>query len=63
MSRNDGRNDTTGTAFRKIDVDQYNDNDFKEEEADGGTTGPTGPDENEVLQLLSQYPFLANHSY
>ncbi|XP_051164570.1 actin-related protein 2/3 complex subunit 5 [Leptopilina boulardi] len=54
MSRNDGRNDTSDSAFRKIDVDQYNDNNFKEEEVDSGTTGPTGPDENEILQLLSQ---------
>lgn len=59
MSRQDGRNDTSDSAFRKIDVDQYNDNNFKEEEVDSGTTGPTGPDENEILQLLSQYPFLA----
>ena len=57
MSRNEGSKDTASAAFRKIDVDQYNDNDFKEEEADGGQTGPTGPDENEIQQLLNQYPF------
>ncbi|KAJ8680245.1 hypothetical protein QAD02_016032 [Eretmocerus hayati] len=56
MSKTDDRKikDTSGTAFRKIDVDQYNENNFKEEEADGGVAGPTGPDENEVLSLLSQ---------
>lgn len=56
MSRISDKKDTLGSAFRKIDVDQYNENDFKEEDADGGTTAPTGPDENEVMTLLSQYP-------
>lgn len=56
MSRNDGKKDTSATAFRKIDVDQYSDNNFKEEDADGGMGAPTGPDENEILTLLSQYP-------
>ncbi|KYN20862.1 Actin-related protein 2/3 complex subunit 5 [Trachymyrmex cornetzi] len=36
MSRNDGKKDTSASAFRKIDVDQYSDNNFKEEDADGG---------------------------
>ncbi|XP_053987917.1 actin-related protein 2/3 complex subunit 5 [Hylaeus anthracinus] len=54
MSRNDGKKDSSASAFRKIDVDQYSDNNFKEEDADGGIGGPTGPDENEVLILLSQ---------
>ncbi|KYN00099.1 Actin-related protein 2/3 complex subunit 5 [Cyphomyrmex costatus] len=57
MSRNDGKKDTSASAFRKIDVDQYSDNNFKEEDADGGVGAPTGPDENEILTLLSQYPF------
>lgn len=55
MSRIDDKKDM-GTGFRKIDVDEFSENNF-EEEADGGTTGPTGPDENEILSLLSQYPF------
>ncbi|CAL7946837.1 unnamed protein product [Xylocopa violacea] len=54
MSRNDGKKDTSASAFRKIDVDQYSDNNFREEDADGGIGGPTGPDENEILTLLSQ---------
>ncbi|KAG5317718.1 ARPC5 protein, partial [Pseudoatta argentina] len=54
MSRNDGKKDTSASAFRKIDVDQYSDNNFKEEDADGGVGAPTGPDENEILTLLSQ---------
>lgn len=57
MSRNDGKKDSSASAFRKIDVDQYSDNNFREEDADGGIGGPTGPDENEILTLLSQYPF------
>ncbi|XP_012236370.1 actin-related protein 2/3 complex subunit 5-C [Bombus vosnesenskii] len=54
MSRNDGKKDSSASAFRKIDVDQYSDNNFREEDADGGIGGPTGPDENEILTLLSQ---------
>lgn len=42
---------TSSYAFRKIDVDQYNEDNFKEEEADGGTAGP---DENEIITLLGQ---------
>ncbi|CAK9809893.1 Actin-related protein 2/3 complex subunit 5-C [Anthophora plagiata] len=57
MSRNDGKKDSSASTFRKIDVDQYSDNNFREEDADGGIGGPTGPDENEILTLLSQYPF------
>jgi len=62
MSRNDGKKDTSASAFRKIDVDQYSDNNFKEEDADGGLGVPTGPDENEILTLLSQYPFISKIS-
>jgi len=62
MSRNDGKKDTSASAFRKIDVDQYSDNNFKEEDADGGLGVPTGPDENEILTLLSQYPFTSEIS-
>lgn len=49
MSKN-----TSSSAFRKIDVDQYNEDNFKEDEGDGGTAGP---DENEIINLLGQYPF------
>lgn len=61
MSKSDERKmkDTSGTAFRKIDVDQYNENQFKEDDGEGGGTGHIGPDENEIHALLSQYPFLA----
>lgn len=47
---------TFSSAFRKIDVDQYNEDNFKEDEVDQG--GSLGPNENEVLTLLNQYPFL-----
>ncbi|XP_012274086.1 actin-related protein 2/3 complex subunit 5 [Orussus abietinus] len=50
MSRNKEKKDA-GSAFRKIDVDQYNENNFKEEEPDAG---PTGPDEHEIQTLLNQ---------
>ncbi|XP_014203466.1 actin-related protein 2/3 complex subunit 5 isoform X2 [Copidosoma floridanum] len=52
MSKSDGRKikDTSGTGFRKIDVDQF-ENHFKEEDPDGTLTGP---DENEILAFLSQ---------
>lgn len=46
---------TSSSAFRKIDVDQYNEDNFKEDDADQG--GPTGPDESEILGLLNKYPF------
>ncbi|CAH0557686.1 unnamed protein product [Brassicogethes aeneus] len=41
---------TSSSAFRKIDIDQYNEDNFKEDETDQG--GPQGPDETEVNNLL-----------
>lgn len=49
---------TFSSAFRKIDVDQYCEDHFNEEEADLG--GRTGPDENEVVSLLNKYPFYSS---
>lgn len=49
---------TSSSAFRKIDVDQYCEDNFKEDDND--QTGPIGPDENEVIGLLNKYPFLIN---
>ncbi|XP_017769874.1 PREDICTED: actin-related protein 2/3 complex subunit 5-like protein [Nicrophorus vespilloides] len=43
---------TSSSAFRKIDVDQYCEDNFKEDDSDVG--GPTGPDETEVLGLLNK---------
>lgn len=46
---------TSSSAFRKIDVDQYCEDNFKEEDAD--QSGPTGPDETEINNYLQKYPF------
>ncbi|XP_044268526.1 actin-related protein 2/3 complex subunit 5-B [Tribolium madens] len=43
---------TFSSAFRKIDVDQYCEDNFKEDDGDQG--GPTGPDETEVNSLLQK---------
>lgn len=50
---------TFSSAFRKIDVDQYNEDNFEEDEIDSGTTA-VGPDENEITKLLTQYPLQYN---
>lgn len=47
---------TSSSAFRKIDVDQYNEDNFREEEQIDALTPPVGPDESEVCSLLNQYP-------
>lgn len=49
---------TSSSAFRKIDVDQYCEDNYKEDEVD--QVGPQGPDENEVNNLLQKYPFFVN---
>lgn len=46
---------TLSSAFRKIDIDQYCEDNFKEDEADLG--GSVGADETEIITLLNQYPF------
>lgn len=46
---------TSSSAFRKIDIDQYNEDNFKDEEAEQSV--PTGPDEGDVCAYLNQYPF------
>lgn len=51
---------TSSSAFRKIDVDLYCEDNYKEEDTDGG---PTGPDENEVNNLLQKYPFKRYHLF
>ncbi|XP_053605892.1 actin-related protein 2/3 complex subunit 5-B [Plodia interpunctella] len=43
---------TFNSAFRKIDIDQYNEDNFKDEEAEHAV--PSGPDESEVSALLNQ---------
>jgi actin related protein 2/3 complex subunit 5 len=45
---------TGNTAFRKIDVDQYDEENYKEEEQGEAQSPPGGPDENEISSLLNQ---------
>jgi len=52
MSKN-----TSNSAFRKIDVDQYNEDNYKEDDAGDAHSAPIGPDDNEITNLLNQYPF------
>ena len=48
---------TSSSAFRKIDVDQYNEDNYKDEEPGEPTSPSIGPDEREISTLLNQYPF------
>jgi len=45
---------TRNTAFRKIDVDEYNEDNYKEEEPVELQSPASGPDENEVTTLINQ---------
>jgi hypothetical protein len=51
---------TSSSAFRKIDVDQYNEDNYREEEQAELQSGPVGPDEAEVTALMNQYPYRNN---
>lgn len=44
---------TSSSAFRKINVDQYNEDNFKEDEIDTNGTTYTGPDDAEITKLLN----------
>lgn len=48
---------TSSSAFRKIDVDQYNEDNYREEEQAELQSAPIGPDESEVTALMNQYPY------
>ena len=58
MSKN-----TANSAFRKIDVDQYNEDNYKEEECGESQSPPVGPDEKEISNMLNQYPFIQNKQF
>jgi len=47
---------TRSSAFRKIDVDQFNEN-FKEDEPENQSTTAI-PDESEITTMINQYPFI-----
>lgn len=49
MSKN-----TRNTAFRKVDVDQFSDEIYQEDQA--ADESATGPSDAEVQSLLSKYP-------
>lgn len=44
---------TSSSAFRKINVDQYNEDNFKEDEIDSNGTAHTGPDDTELTKLIN----------
>jgi len=48
---------TFSSAFRKIDVDQYNEDNYREEEQAELQSTPVGPDEAEIMVLMNQYPY------
>jgi len=48
---------TRSSAFRKIDVDQFNEN-FKEDEQPENQSTTAIPDESEITTMINQYPLL-----
>jgi hypothetical protein len=46
---------TRSSAFRKIDVDQFNEN-FKDDEQSECPSVATIPDESEITTMINQYP-------
>lgn len=45
---------TSSSAFRKIDVDQYNEDNFKDDEVDQAVQSVN---ETDISNLMNQYPF------
>ena len=46
---------SASTRFRKVDVDQFNEDNYQDELMDGAEE--QGPNESEVQRFLNQYPF------
>ena len=46
---------TNVSAFRKIDIDSYNPENYQEEESNVGQGDDFGPNENEIVSLLNTY--------
>lgn len=44
---------TSSSAFRKINVDQYNEDNFKEDDIDSNGTAYTGPDDADITKLIN----------
>lgn len=51
---------TRSSAFRKIDVDQFNEN-FKEDEQLENQSTTAIPDESEITTMVNQYPFYTKY--
>lgn len=47
---------TGASKFRKVDVDQYDEERFQDDDT-ATDTGDQGPNDTEVSNLLAQYPF------
>ncbi|KAI9562759.1 hypothetical protein GHT06_010213 [Daphnia sinensis] len=45
---------TSSSAFRKIDVDQYNEDNYKEDDCGESQSPPVGPDEKEIINFINQ---------
>ncbi|XP_032790868.2 actin-related protein 2/3 complex subunit 5-B [Daphnia magna] len=45
---------TSSSAFRKIDVDQYNEDNYKEDDCGESQSPPVGPDEKEITNFINQ---------
>ncbi|XP_071947409.1 actin-related protein 2/3 complex subunit 5-C-like [Antedon mediterranea] len=54
MSKNTG-----SSMFRKVDVDEFDENKFQDDQVEGQDS--SGPDESEIQRLLNKYPLFCMH--